>query len=365
MGLYNIDNAVSSDMTNIIADVTIPTQQIDEAQDQKETEWINTRFTIQWGYFNSIAELKTALIMKAIWNTGKGYTADPESKVILEHISGDGKQTFSDILFSMDLMKRIGGDSFAEIIRDKESGTLINLKLLNPQNIKIIYDRGGRIIRYEQFNKTSNGRQNITFEPREILHFSHNKMAGEMHGISDIDALEPIILADNENFVDMKQIQHRGARPMILWKLKTDDTVKIAEFVAKIDKARNLGEDMFIPDDEDIVSHEVVQIDVANSVMAWRNDMRNKFYRAIGVPQVIFGSSTGTESGSKVEYLAHEQVFSRDQRAIEMQLWNQMGIKIKLNPPTSLLDSLQTDENKDAQNALTMQPSDATAGTGR
>jgi len=341
--------------------VTINPKMIDNAQDQEETEWMNTRFTIQWGYFNSVAELKSALIMKAIWNVGKGYTTDPQTKIMLEHIRGDGKQTFDDILFSMDLMSRIGGDSFAEIIRE-DNGDLTNLKLLNPANIKIVFNEKGMIKRYEQINKTKG---KVKFEPKDILHFSNNKMAGEMHGISDIDALEPIIKADNESFVDVKQIQHRGARPMILWKLKTDDQNKINAFVAKIDAARNLGEDMFIPDDEDIVSHEVVQIDIASSVMAWRDDMRNKFYRAIGVPQVIFGASTGTESGSKVEYLAHEQVFSRDQRKIEQILWNQIFIKIKLNPPTSLMENLQQDEGKDAQNALTLQPNDVTAGSGR
>lgn len=365
MGLYNISNAQASDMKNSIEDVTIATQQIEDARDQDETEYINTKFTEYWGYFNQVAELKSALIMKAIWNTGKGYTTDPETKIILEHISGDGKQTFSDILFSMDLMKRVAGDSFAEIIRDKESGTLINIKLLNPASIRIIFDRTGKIIRYEQFDRTRNGKQNIKFKPNEILHFSHNKLAGEMHGISDIEALKPIILADNESFTDVKQIQHRGARPMILWKLKTDDEVKIAAFIAKIDKARNLGEDMFIPDDEEIVSHEVVQIDVANSVMAWRDDIRNKFYRAVGVPQVIFGASTGTESGSKVEYLAHEQVFASDQRSIEEQFLAQVGERFKLNSPVTLLENLQSDERKDNQNALTLQPSDVTAGSGR
>lgn len=340
MGLYDIDNASYSDMTNKIEDVVVPARQIEEAQDQDETEYINTNFTRWWGYFNSIAELKTALIMKATWNVGKGYVCEPYVKVILDHISGDGKQTFNDILFSMDLMKRVAGDSFAEII--KKDGKLVNLKLLNPDGIKIIYARGGRIKRYEQFNKTSNGKMIAKWEPNEIFHFSHNKLAGEMHGISDIEALEPIIKADNENFSDVKTTMRQVARPMILWKLKTDNTVKIAEFIRKIDYARSRDkqEDLFIPDDEDVVTHELIQVNVPAMIMAWRDDLRNKFYRAVGVPQVIFGASTGTESGSKVEYLAHEQVFSNDQRYIEEQVWKQLYLKIKLNPPTSLLDKI-------------------------
>ncbi len=66
---------------------------------------------------------------------------------------------------------------------------------------------------------------------------------------------------------------------MILWKLKTDDPAKIASVVAKIDAARNLGEDMFIPDDDDAISYEVVQLNPSALVLQWRDDIRNKFYR--------------------------------------------------------------------------------------
>ena len=33
---------------------------------------------------------------------------------------------------------------------------------------------------------------------------------------------------------------------------------------------------------------------------------------------------------------------------LEKQLWNQLLLKIKFLPPTSMMENLQTDENKDA-----------------
>jgi len=47
----------------------------------------------------------------------------------------------------------IDGDAFSEIIRD-ENKTLINLKPLDTASMKIVTDKKGMILRYEQMNKT-------------------------------------------------------------------------------------------------------------------------------------------------------------------------------------------------------------------
>ena len=73
---------------------------------------------------------------------------------------------------------------------------------------------------------------------------------------------------------------------------------------------------------------------------------------------------SGNESQSKIEYLAHEQVFSHDQKFLEEQIWNQLFLRIKLNSPVTLLENLQTDERKDGNQGLEIQPADVTAGRG-
>ena len=83
------------------------------------------------------------------------------------------------------------------------------------------------------------------------------------------------------------------------------------------------------------------------------------------MPQVIFGQAQATESGGKIEYLAHEQVFEKDQKYLEKQIWNQLRLKINLISPVSLIEALQQDENKDAQNAITLQQNDVQAGSGK
>jgi hypothetical protein len=236
------------------------------------------------------------------------------------------------------------------------------LKPLDPSSIKIVVDKKGLILRYEQTNKISN--QVIRFEPGDIFHLSHNRLADQIHGISDIVSMEQTILAELENFTDIKKFMHRQARPFLIFKLKTDDVTKINAFVTKVESAINKGDNVYVPDDENLLTYEVVQAGVGGDVLSWREDIRNKFYRTLGLPLIVFGNGGTTESGGKIEYLAHEQVFSHEQRFLEAQIWNQLFLKVTFNSPVTLLDNLQTDQAKDANQGFELQQSDFTAGRG-
>lgn len=358
METLNIGQAISSDYTNSVDDVEVAPLSIDSATGQNETIWENSKATQQWGYFNANPDLKSAILMKATWNVGLGYTCDSETEVILDHISGWGKDTFQDILYNLEVNKRIFGDAYAEIIKDGD--ILINLKVLNPQKIRHIVGKDGRLIRYEQI---ANDGKIIKFAPDKILHFSNNRLADQIHGISDIDVMGDLLAADNESFKDMKQIMHHQAKPFILWKLKTDDPDKIQAIVAKIDAARNLGEDMFIPDDSDAVSYEVVQLNPSALNLSWRDEIRKKFYRNIGLPELFpSGGGDATESGGKIGYAAFETPVKSDQRRIELTIWNQLALRIKLIQPASIMNNLNRDNAKDPNSFM---PNDMMAGVGQ
>lgn len=362
----NINQAVVTQNTSNPSH-KINAQTVDSVQEQDETIYENTRWATDWGYFNKVPKLKSAILMKAIWTVGKGYEADTKTKVILEHIIGNGKETFNDILFNLVVCKQIGRDSFAEIIKDKETGNLLNLRVLDPGSIRIVFDKNGMIKRYEQSKTDPQGKKTypIKFKPEEIFHLTHNGFAGQIHGISVPESVERIILADDANFKIMNRLTQFQAVPFIIWKLKTDDPSKVSSFRAKLKDVNKDGEDLIIPDDENLVSWEVVQVNPSAVLMQWRDNVNSEFYRAVGMPLVLFGSSNGsTESGSKVEYLGHETVFENDQRYLERQVEAQLGLTINLISPTSLLENMQTDERKDAQNALRFQPNDVEAGVG-
>src|SRR3990167_2448546 len=361
----NIGAAISSDLTNVVKSVTVPSQEMDSPRDQDETEWTNTKASQYWGYFNQVSDLKSALIMKSIWVVGKGYLAESSDQIILNHMTGWGFDTWEDIIFSLDVSRRIYGDSYAEIIR-ADNGTILNLKPLNPASMKHIVNRKGQLIRFEQTTNVKNANP-IKFKPKDIFYLANNRLGDSIHGSSDIEALEQTILADNENFVDMKRLMRFQARPLIMFKLGTDDPAKIAAFVAKMDAAVNKGENIYIPDDENAVSYEVVNINLPAAIFEWRNDIRNKFYRAIGLPQIVPGAGgNSTESESKVIYLAFEQLVEREQRFLENQIWKQLKLKVDFNSPASIQPALQGDTMKDgATGGLGFQQGDVTAGVAR
>lgn len=358
---YDFANADVGTMNSTQEEFVVNSYNTDGAGEQEETEYQNTEWPQQWAYFNEIPELKQAVIMKAIWDVGKGWDADPITKAELDHIKGWGKDTFDDILFNMQIQMYIGGDAYAQIIRDSDTGKIINIKPLDPGTIVIYADQNGIIKRYEQTSKVK-GKKPKKFEPNEMLHLSHNRIADQIHGISVIKSLESVIKAEGQSFEDMTKIMRRQAKPLIVFKLKTDNTAQIASLISKVESAVNKGEHLYVPDDENILSYEVVQVNVSEVVLAWRTDVRNKFYRGLGLPLIIFGNAGTTESGGKIEYLAHEQVFSFAQRRIEQQYWAQAQLRFKLISPVTLLENLQNDEAKDQQNALRFQPAEMMTG---
>src|SRR3990167_10407181 len=136
MGDLSIANATASDLTNRVTDYSVSPVEIEGPSMQDETFYTFPNWSKQYGYFSSIPEMKSAILMKAIWNVGKGYTTDVETEAILENISGWGKDTFDEILFNMEIIKRVGGDAFAEIIRDEDTDMLINLNPLDTGKMR-------------------------------------------------------------------------------------------------------------------------------------------------------------------------------------------------------------------------------------
>ena len=341
----NLNKAVNSDYSNL-PETIIFSKDTDGARDQPETIWQNPNWNEEWGAFMDTAEYQNALLMKGIWNTGKGWTADARTESILNHFTGWGKDSFDDIIYNTDVISMVCGDSFCHKVM---VGDLIaNLKPLNPGRMRTIVGQEGRIIRYEQLGMT--GKEVFKkFEPHEIFHLSYNRMSDQIHGISKYSVLKKIIMADEKSFEIMDRVMRHQAAPFILWKLKLDDDTKVANFAEKVRKTREKYEDLFIPDDENIATHEVVEISPSNIIMLWRDDLRNKFYRAVGLPQLVpGGGGQSTESESRVIYLAFEQLVMQRQRYIEQQIRSQLGLRVTFNAPATMSELLKTDQQKDA-----------------
>lgn len=357
-----MSSAGLSNMTDNVTDYSVNSVSLDGVQDQDETKWINTNFSKWLGYYKATPELKAAVDMRAVWTVGKGFKADARTEAILDHISGCGVDTFNSILKNAITLKRVGGDFFAEIIRDAETGTLINLKPLDPSTMQIVYNKKGVIIAYEQINKTSRSKPQ-RFSPKDIFHLCNKRIGNEIHGVSDIEPLEPIILANLETFFDIKTVAHRFNVPLRVVEVDTDDTAKIAELTTKYENLIKNKEVIFVPKGSVAITTEQGATNSIGNLITWRDHLRNYFFQALGLPQIILGGSQEfTESTAKIAYLAFQQSVEDEQLDIETQIWNQLQLRIELDFPATIQNELISDTNKDANQGMELQPGDTTMG---
>jgi len=360
----NLDlrNAEYTNMSDNVSDITVAQQHTDGGEGT-ETYYQNTNWSKWFGYYKAIAEVKAAIDTRAIWTIGKGFKSDRFTTVLLEDIHGIGNETFNDILKNMIVTRRVGGDAFAEIIRDPETNHLINLKMLDPSSIVIVADKKGIITRYEQVTKTS--KKNTKFKTNQIFHLANKRVADSLSGVSDIEAIEPIIKASNESFVDVKTLQHRNVQPRFVFKIDSDDETTISTFKAIIEKMVNAGEHLIIP--KGTVEWELISIpgNATLPYIPWREHLRTYFFQVVGIPQIILGSSGEfTESTAKIAYLAFQQSVEDEQRYIEAQVWEQLQVKIHLEFPASIQNELISDKQKDGNEGTNIQAMDTTTSMG-
>jgi hypothetical protein len=339
----------------------VDTATTDGVGDQKETTWINSEWSQQFGYYKNIPELHACIDARAEWAVGNGYTAEPLTKLVLLQINGNGTDTFNTILENMMKVKDIGGDSFSEIIRNEDK-QLINIKPLDPSVMKIVANQKGIIIRYEQVSKI--GEVERKFKPEEVLHFSRNRIADEIHGQSLITAVENIILMRNEGMSDARKLYHRHVHPVMVHHLNTDNTTEIAAYKAKVDAAHDKGENLYIPKDAVEIDMAAVAPNASLNILPYIESLNNYFYEACGVPKVIVGSSGAlTEASAKILLLAFEQTTRAKQLYVKEQISRQLGLTIELEFSVSIqneaMSSTQRSENSQ------FQPNDITAGSGQ
>jgi hypothetical protein len=341
----NIGNLDYSDLTNSIDDWEVDEEITDGVSDQKETTYIIKDWPEKFGYYKHIPELAAAIDAKATWTVGKGFVADEPTSIILEMIKGVGMDTFNTILENMIRTYHIAGDAYTEIIRDEKSDMIINLKPLDPSSIRIVANRKGKIIRYEQIKKIEKKHLKKKIPVENIFHLSRNRVADEIHGQSVITQVEEIIKMRNEAMSDWKRVLHRNIEPLWIFHLDTDDTSKIATFKAKMDAARGKGENMYIPKGAVVPELVSTATNATLSPLAWIESLNKYFFQAVGVPAIIVGNSQSlTEASAKMEYLVWQQTVEEEQLYIEEQILAQLNIALKLEFPARLENELLSDK---------------------
>ena len=363
MGQFTTDQAVASNLTNVITPYEVAPSSTDSPTNQKESIYDNEKFRDYFGFYKDIPELRVVIDTIARWTVGKGLIADEETIMLLDTIEGCGGDTFNTILENLIRTYQINGDAYAEIIRD-DDGILINLKPLTPQDLRIVANRKGIIEKYLQLDKTDKNNPKVIHEilPDRMLHLMRNRVTDEFHGHSLIESLEFIIKARNEAMTGYKQVIQRFMKPRYIFHLATENTTEIAEFKTKMDKAWNDGENIYVA--KDTIVPEVMSIapNASMNPITWIRELNNYFFQAAGLPQIIVGNAAEfTDASAKISYLSFQQMIKEEQLFIEQMILKKLNLVIDLVFPASLEAGLLSDEKKDGE-LKAAQPNDTTAG---
>jgi hypothetical protein len=357
----DINKTTTTNMTSGVSNFSVSSKQIDEPSKTTETVWQNENWPVYLGYLKSIPEYKEAVKALARWSIGRGYETDEETRAILDHLTGAGEDSFQSIMNNHIIVKKTNGDAYTEIIEDTETGTLINLKPLNPSTMKTVFNEKGIIIRYEEIDPSTKAAKR-TFKPIQILHSMNDRIANETHGTSVLEACKWVIDARNEAMNDWRRVCHRSTIRVLY--VDVDNTTKLSSLKTQYADAISKGEVLILPMKKGDIELEDITVPPIDPFIRWIQYLEGFFYQAVGVPKAIANTADFTEAASKVGYMTFEPVYVEEQTLLEQDLWNQLGIRIKFNRPPSLSGMMQDSEAANT-GQVGFQPNEMTGTVGR
>ena len=366
MGDSKVDSMSRGTLAQVeVEGFTVDNQNTDGPTGEKETTWMDEEWSTWLGYYKDekTPEITAIIDEGANWTAGRGWNADEVTTMLLDTIKGNGFDTFASIIENGERTKELGGNFYAEIIRDDE-GNLINWKPLDPGVMKHHATSKGIITHFTQTSKNPNRKSEHKFEAKDIFYLPRNRIADEIHGTGIASKLKLIIDMKNEAMADNRIAMHQNVVPRWKFKLKTDDPTEIAAYKAKQDKAT--GERGNIYEPFDVSESEVIAVapNATLNPLAWIQYLDDQFYQEGGVPKIIIGGTGGfTEQAVTITYLAFQQKIAKRQLYWEEQLLSQMNIVIKLVEPASVESNLLSDSAKDGPESINA--AETTAGEGQ
>lgn len=235
-------------------------------------------------------------------------SADATKKILLWM----DEVNFELILLNIFKQMQIYGNAYLDISNIKFP------KLLPPEQMYVVVKKGGdddgKVVGYKQiisFDK----RTDINFTPDELIHFKWNDAIHPFYGMSEIHpALGPITRYENWQ-LDLGQILHRYAAPIIQWRLGTEEFPatkdQISEFRGTVEN-RLPGEDILTSTAVEAVvvgaGQKMMQVD--GLVKA----IENQIIGALRIPEVF---ARGGESSNKATAAIELEAFDRKVKALQ------------------------------------------------
>lgn len=355
MAQYNISNATTTDYTNLVPDFIVESMALDVVNSNKEETYVYFEKAAEnFGYYLNHPQVSSPINSLATWSVSRGWEADnPELKVELEHVTGNGKDTFETIMWNHEVVKLAVGDSFLEVVR--KGNLIVNMIPISPERVKVVF-KGARIVRYEIWNGSEWTKKKV----ENILHSQNKRIGDQTHGTSLIQSNKKVIDALIEANADERIIKHRDKALGVVY-YKTNNAGKISYANTQIAKAVKNGEMVGLP--EDTAEIKPYPSRSSEDRQNWLQYLENLNYQVGGVPRSIATSDGTSEVGGKMGHVIFEPIYTKEQKDLENDLWSQQAIKITFNRPPAL-GGLQLDEGKNT-GQVRIQPNDVEASLTR
>jgi len=349
--MANLSSATTTDFANTVPDFIVESMSLDIANsDGSESYVYYDKAGENYGYQLHHPQVASPLNAICTWAFRQGWTTtDKQMEVILKKIDGNGKETFENIIWNHGNIKLGHGDSFCEIVRNK-NGTLVNMINISPERVKTVFE-GARIKRYEIWN----GKKWVTKKIREVFHSIGKKLGDSTNGNGQIQANKNVNDAMIEAFEDERTIKHRDKALGIVY-YDTDNVGKIAYANKQIEKAVKNGEMVGLP--KDTAEIKPYPSKGSEDRQGWLTYVENLGYQTGGTPRSMVTSDGTSEVGGINGHLIFEPIYGAEQLDMENELWQQVAIKIKFNRPPSLAPKTQENAEKNT-GQTSIQPNEA------
>lgn len=355
MAELNISAATTTNFTGAVPDFIVAAKALDAATpNQEETYYYFENATKYYGYYLTIPEIFSAANAMATWAFGAGWSADdPQLKQELLHVKGMGKDTFSKIIWNLEVVKLVVGDAFAEVKRDKGTNKILNMIPISPERVRLVFDENGMLKRFDIWNS----KEWRPIKKENMLHICNKRLADQLHGTSQIEASKFIIDARNEALSDERIIKHRDKALGIAY-YETDKAGKISYANSQIEKGVKNGEMVGLPKG----TVEIMPYPSRSSEdrTGWISYLENFFYQVFGVPRSIATSDGTSEVGGKMGNVNFEPTYAKERMDMEEDLWQQQAIQIKFEKQASLGGLVTSDMQKNT-GMTQIQPNDVSA----
>ena len=359
MAEFDLSLATTTDFTTQVPDFIVAAKALDVANaDKSETFVYYDKAPEDFGYYFHHPQVSSPINSLCTWSYSRGYTVeDPSMEAQLEHITGNGKENFATIIWNHGAVKLSVGDSFVEVIMNKNKTIILNMINISPERIRTVF-KGSRIIRYEIWDGSKWVKKSI----EDILHSFNKKIGDNTTGTSLIQSGKKVIDTLLEAHADERIIKHRDKALGIVY-YKTNNAGKISFADSQIEKGVKNGEMIGLP--EGTAKIEPYPSKSSEDRQNWLQYNENLFYQTGSVPRSIATSDGTSEVGGKMGHVIFEPIYTKEQVDMENDLWNQFGIKIKFNRPPSL-GGMQP-ELDEAKNTgqIAVQPNDVEASITR